>query len=95
MAETGLTFLDVTQFWVWANFMVYLAVFGVDRDSLFAPLDEVSPEAAKAARHQAKKWDRHHLERRLLLWLRRDIHERWYGRLLQRVRFYADVLLRE
>jgi protein-S-isoprenylcysteine O-methyltransferase Ste14 len=29
MAETGLTFLDVAQFWVWANFLVYLAVFGV------------------------------------------------------------------
>jgi len=29
MTETGLTFLDAAQFWVWANFLVYLAVFGV------------------------------------------------------------------
>lgn len=29
MADTALTFLEVAQFWVWANFLVYLAVFGV------------------------------------------------------------------
>ncbi|MCA9571479.1 MAG: sulfotransferase [Myxococcales bacterium] len=72
-----------------------LAVFGYDRDSLWAPLAEVDEAKAAAAQHRARKWDRHHLERRALVWLRKDIHQRWYGRWLARFRFYADVLLRE
>jgi hypothetical protein len=72
-----------------------LEVFGFDRESLWAPLAEVSAEAALKAQHRAKKWDRYSLERRLLTVLRKDIHARWYGRLLAKFRFYADVLLRE
>lgn len=72
-----------------------LEVFGYDRDSLWTPLAEVDEAAAAKAQKQAKKWDRYHLERRALLWLRRDIHGSALGKLLERVRFYADVLLRE
>lgn len=72
-----------------------LAVFGYDRDSLWAPLEDVDKDKALAAQKAAKKWDRYHMERRALLVLRRNIHERWYGPLLAKVKFYADVLLRE
>jgi hypothetical protein len=71
-----------------------LAVFGFDRESLWAPLKEVDEAKAREAQNQAKKWDRYHVERRALVWLRRDIHESTLGNLLQRVRFLADVLLR-
>ena len=71
-----------------------LAVFGYDRDSLWAPLADVSPEAAKKAQAKAKSWDRYALERRMLVWLRKDIENRWYGKLLRKLRFVIDVLLR-
>jgi hypothetical protein len=72
-----------------------LATWGHDRASLWHALEGVDPEQAKSVQQKAKKWDRHHLERRLLLTLRRDIHHNALGRALQRVRFYCDVLLRE
>jgi hypothetical protein len=72
-----------------------LAVFGYDRESLWAPLADVSPEKAAEARSKAKKWDRYAVERRMLTVLRKDIRSRWYGRALEKFRFYADVLLRE
>lgn len=72
-----------------------LATLGFTRESLWASLAEVSPERAQQVQNRARKWDRHHIERRLLTVLRKNIHDRWYGRALARVRFYADVLLRE
>ena len=72
-----------------------LAVFGYDRASLWAPLEDVDTAIAKKAQSEAKKWDRYHVERRTLKWLRRDIHGSTFGSLLAKFRFYADVLLRE
>ena len=72
-----------------------LEQLGYPRDALFEPLDSVDPEKAKKAQSAAKKWDRHHLQRRTLLHLRRGIHGNVLGRTLSRVRFYCDVLLRE
>lgn len=72
-----------------------LAVWGFDRETLWKPLEEVDAEQARAAQRTAKKWDRHHVERRALLVLRRNVHDNALGRTLQRVRFYCDVLLRE
>ena len=72
-----------------------LEVFGYTRESLWEPLKDVDEATAIAMQKAAKKWDRYHVERRALLWLRRDIHNRWYAPLLSKMRFYADVLLRE
>lgn len=69
-----------------------LAVFGVSRESAWAPVAALDGTAARLAR---RKWDRHHLERRLLLHLRRNIHHNALGRVLKKVRFVCDVLLRE
>ena len=72
-----------------------LAVFGYTRETIWTPLEQVDSGAAERAQQQAKRWDRHHLERRLLLHLRKNIHVRPLGRVLKRTRFYCDVLLRE
>lgn len=72
-----------------------LETLGYTRESLWAPLADVDPAKATAAQTQAKKWDRYHLERRTLKWLRRDIHGSMLGNTLAKVRFYCDVLLRE
>lgn len=72
-----------------------LATWGYTRESLWEPLNAVDPERARAARAKPKKWDRYSVERRALVVLRRNIHGNLLGRLLQRVRFTCDVLLRE
>lgn len=72
-----------------------LAVFGYTRESLWAPLAEVDEAKAKEAQTKAKTWDRYALERRTLVWLRKDIHTSWLGKMLKKVRFVVDVLLRE
>jgi hypothetical protein len=72
-----------------------LAVFGYDRESLWAPLADVDPVKAREAQAKAKQWDRYHFERRALVMLRKDIHTNWLGRMLKKARFVLDVLLRE
>ena len=72
-----------------------LAVWGYTRESLWEPLHDVDTQTAIAVQQQAKKWDRYHLERRMLLTLRRGIHGNVLGRTLQKVRFFCDVMLRE
>ncbi len=72
-----------------------LATWGTSRDALWEPLARLEPAQAAAARRRARRWDRHHLERRVLLRLRRNIHRNALGRALRRVRLYCDVLLRE
>lgn len=39
--------------------------------------------------------NRYALERKVLLALREGVHERWHGRVLERVRYYCDVILRD
>jgi len=72
-----------------------LATLGYTRESLWAPLADVSPPEAAKAQRQAKKWDRYHVERRALVVLRRNIKRNWLGKILRPLRFYLDVLLRE
>lgn len=72
-----------------------LAVFGVSRDSIWNALEAASAKEGAAAKRQTKKWDRYHLQRRALLLLRRNIHDNALGRILTKVRFTCDVLLRE
>lgn len=72
-----------------------LATWGYTRESLWTPLQDVSPEEGARARARGKKWDRYALERRTLLVLRRNIHRNLIGRALKKLRFALDVLLRE
>jgi len=76
-----------------------LAIWGYDKAKLFEPLDKL--DAAARAAHGAKKKRKkspqplkHKLERWLLLKLRKNIHHNWFGRLVRKVRFVCDVLLR-
>jgi hypothetical protein len=69
-----------------------LATLGFTRESVWEPLAGLDPAAVPKRR---LKWDRHHLQRRVLLHLRRNIHENALGRALKRARFTLDVILRE
>jgi len=67
-----------------------LATWGFSRAELEADLDAITPETATKKR----KSSRYALERRVLVTLRRNIHENAFGRLVRKIRFYCDVLLR-
>ena len=67
-----------------------LETWGYPRAGIALQLDAVTPTGMKKAR----PWNRYALERRLLLRLRKNIHHNAFGRLVQRIRFVCDVLLR-
>ncbi len=67
-----------------------LASWGNPRDTLLAALDRATQEQA-----QPRAVNAYTMKRKVLLALKRDIHDRPHGKLLRRVRYYCDVLLRE
>lgn len=71
--------------------------WGYDKKRLFEPLAAVDLSTARESRKSAKRkdrWAKYKLQRRLLISLRRNIHHNAFGRLIKRVRFFCDVLLR-
>lgn len=68
-----------------------LALWGVARGDLERELAAVA--GAPVPRRQ-RAWDRHAIERRVLVALRRNIHHNAFGRLVRRIREFCDVLLR-
>jgi hypothetical protein len=67
-----------------------LETWGYPRAGIVAQLDAVTPSGLAKAR----PWNRYALERRLLVRLRKNIHHNAFGRLVRRIRFVCDVLLR-
>ncbi len=68
-----------------------LKTFGYPKGTLWQPMEETDASAWVPAK---KKWDRFQRQRTLLVWLRRDIHNRWHGPWIRKIRFFCDVLLR-
>jgi len=67
-----------------------LEIWGYPRAVIVAQLDAVTPSGARKKR----PWNRYALERRLLVRLRKNIHRNAFGRLVRRIRFVCEVLLR-
>lgn len=70
-----------------------LALWGFQKDQLFAPV-----ESAEGKRPRADwRWltDSYRLRRKVFLFLRKDIRTSRLGKALRRVKYYCDVLLRE
>ncbi len=67
-----------------------LRTWGWPRERLWAPLHEAGEAAVPRPR-----WNSYALQRRVLLWLRKDVHRRPHGKLLRRVRYYCDAILRD
>ncbi len=67
-----------------------LEAWGWTPDTLWAPLVDASGSPApKPARNS------YTFQRRVMLALKKDIHRRPHGKLVKRVKYYCDVLLRE
>jgi len=67
-----------------------LATWGWPRDALFAPLEQ-----AGGAAPPKPVLNRYTFQRRVMLALKKDIHNRPHGKLVRRIKYYCDVLLRE
>jgi hypothetical protein len=67
-----------------------LETWGYPRERIRQELDAVVP----TPRRRRRRLDRYALERKLLVLLRRNIHHNAFGRLVRRIRFLCDVLLR-
>jgi hypothetical protein len=65
--------------------------FGYPAETLWQPMKEADANAWLPAK---KKWDKFQRQRKILVWLRRDIHNRWHGPIVRKIRFICDVLLR-
>ena len=70
-----------------------LETWGFPRATFFAPVEAAARAGAKAPPAPAF-FDRYRLQRKLLVTLRRNIHENAFGRVVKRVRLVCDVLLR-
>jgi hypothetical protein len=70
-----------------------VAAWGYDKPTLFDPVAQSG--GSPPARDLNWIFDPYRLKRRVFLALRKDIHTNQLGRLLRRVKYYCDVLLRE
>lgn len=68
-----------------------LRSWGSPKNSLWDRLDDAHSSGVS---QRKKKWNRYLLTRKILIWLRRDINNRALGRIIKKLRFYCDVLLR-
>jgi hypothetical protein len=67
-----------------------LAAWGYDEANLWEPLRRAGGlDAPKPV------WNAYTVQRRVLMALKRDIHDRPHGKMVKRIRYYCDVLLRE
>jgi hypothetical protein len=76
-----------------------LAQWNYDERTLWSPLDQRSVDGtarpAKQSSSRSAVLNSYVLQRRVLLALRKDIHNRPIGKLVRRVRYYCDALLRD
>jgi hypothetical protein len=68
-----------------------LKVWGYPYDELFAPMRDTTPGIKASER---LPFDRFQLQRKILLILRRNIHNNTFGKIIKKIRFLCDVLLR-
>jgi hypothetical protein len=73
---------------------VDLEAWGYPLDTIFEPLDRAMGEQPPAP---GLRWklNPYRLQRKVLLTLRKDIHTSHTGRMVRKVRYYCDVLLRD
>lgn len=70
-----------------------LETLGYPRDVIVAQLDEAAGKGSRPRKRKAPL--RYSLQRKMLIRLRKNIHENALGRALKRLRFALDVVLRE
>ncbi len=72
-----------------------LSIWGYPYADILAELETLAtarPELGPAPKPPKNAYA---LQRKVLLALRRDVHEKWHGKALKQVRYYCDVILRD
>jgi hypothetical protein len=69
-------------------------LWGFESDTLLAPLEEARA-TGKVAAYKKPKLSGFVFQRKLMLALKKDIDHRPHGKLIRRVRYYCNVLLRD
>jgi hypothetical protein len=69
-------------------------LWGFDKSQLLEPLERARA-SGKLPKYKKPKSNNYVLQRRIMLALKKDIHERPHGKLVEKVRYYCNVLLRE
>ncbi len=72
-----------------------LAAWGYTTEELFAPVASASGQANGSATGSLPALSTYRRMRQLMLALKRDIHENQFGKMVKKVRYYCDVLLRD
>lgn len=67
-----------------------LEIWGHPRDTIFEPVTRAGGKPVPKP-----VLNSYTFKRRVMLLLKRDIHKRWHGRVIKRLKYYCDVLLRE
>jgi Sulfotransferase family len=69
-------------------------LWGFEKARLFEPLERAE-QSGKLPKYKKPKSNNYVLQRRIMLALKKDIRERPHGKLVEKVRYYCNVLLRE
>jgi hypothetical protein len=69
-------------------------LWGFDKATLLEPLERARA-AGKVPKYKKPKSNNYVLQRKIMLALKKDIRDRPHGKLVERVRYYCNVLLRE
>jgi hypothetical protein len=70
-------------------------LWGFDRAQIQRQLSDDAQDVAPAPSRSKLKLSSYRLQRRIMLALKKDIRERPHGKLIERIRYYCNVLLRE
>ncbi len=70
-----------------------LLTWGYDKKTLFEPMGR--PKDKQSRKDFRWMFDSYRIKRRIFLSLRKDIHSNALGKMLKKVRYYCDVLLRD
>jgi hypothetical protein len=77
-----------------------LEIWGYPRALLWKSLEDLLEKQAQkgealVAKQKKKTWDRYASQRRVLVWIRKDVDQKPWGKILRKIRFTCDVFLRD
>ncbi len=72
-----------------------LMLWGHPYNDIIGELEALATSEPTLGRAPLPPKNAYALQRKVLLALRRDVHQKWHGRALKQVRYYCDVILRD
>lgn len=70
-----------------------IELWGYNKDTLFDKVAEVNGALVK--KDKKWKWNSYRFKRKMFMALKKDIHNKAHGKMIKKIKYYCDVLLRE